>query len=177
MQCFEKSIHGRTLKHIRKNSVKLWLLCHLCSFLNICLSSIFLQRLHTTCSILCNHRRCLMLYVCVHHVSVTNYLILFTFIWLYHKFDMHHFHFGDVRPEVGTCCSRTTSESVSMLLCLGFYCSQQQHRLMESNSQSPNFLERKIVEMHKSGSADTFATPQQNCTFFCAHQLLLLPLR
>ena len=130
-----------------------------------------------TCSILCNHRRCLMLYVCVHHVSVTNYLNLFTFIWLYYKFDMHHFHFGDVRPEVGTCCSRTTSESVSMLLCLGFYCSQQQHRLMESNSQSPNFLERKIVEMHKSGSADTFATPQQNCTFFCAHQLLLLPLR
>ena len=81
---------------------------------------------------------------------------------------MHHFHFGDVRPDSG---ASVAGEQVRAFLC----CFGQ--GLMESNSQSPNFLERKIVEMHKSGSADTFATPQQNCTFFCAHQLLLLPLR
>ena len=34
---------------------------------------------------------------------------------------------------------------------------------------STKSLERKIVEMHTSGSAITFDIAQQNCTFFCAH--------
>ena len=55
-----------------------------------------------------------------------------------------------------------------MLPWSGFHCSQQQHPLTESNSQAPNHLERKNVEMLKSGSVGTFVTSLRNFIFFCA---------